>query len=164
MGLSGGVRFSRIVSREGLLSLLIARDVKVEVQAWVGTNSFPLKGKPPRSPLSTGLIPQSSYNFVPLRNQSYLLKKVPTQPTTLFSQAFRRVYSLGSLTTSLVQQCCLIAQFIFGRTYLFFRLPQLALGCKKLIPNHLKLILGRLQLSLASSKSFCAARSSSRTS
>ena len=101
MGFSGGVRFFRIVSGEGLLGLLVTRHVEVEVQVWVDISSFPLKGKPPRSPLSTGLIPQSSYNFVPLSNQSYLLMKIPTQPTTLLSQAFCRIYSLGSLLVTI---------------------------------------------------------------
>ena len=145
MGLSRDICLSRIVRRERLLCLLVTRDVEVEVQAWIDVSSPLLKSEPPRSLLSTGLVPQSPYNFIPLSHQIYLLMKVPTQSTALLSQAFRRVHSLGNLTTSPVQQRYLIALFIFGRTKLFFRFPQLALGCKKLIPNHLKLILGRLQ-------------------
>ena len=100
-GLTGSQRTPGIC--DVTLSLLIARDVKVEVQAGIGISSSPLKGKLPRNLLSTGLVPQSSYNFVLLSNQSYLLMEVPGQPTTLLSQAFRRVYNLGNLTTSPVQ-------------------------------------------------------------
>ena len=103
MDLSRGVLLSRIVIRKGFLSFLIARDVKVEVQAGIDISSFPLKGKPPRNPLSTGLVPQSFYNFIPMSNQSYLLMEVSTQPTALLRQALRRVYSLRNLTTSPVQ-------------------------------------------------------------
>ena len=115
VGLSRGIRFSRMVCGERLLCLLVTREVKVEIQTWINVSSLLLKSEPPRSPLGTGLVPQSSYNFLPLSNQSYLLMKVPTQSTTLLSQAFRRVYGLGSLTTSPVQQRCLIAHFIIGR-------------------------------------------------
>ena len=145
LGLNRGIRSSRMVCGERLLCLLVAREVEVEIQTWINVSSLLLKSKPPRSPLSIGLVPQSSNNFVPLSNQSYLLMKVPTQSTALLSQAFHRVQGLGSLTMSPVQQRYLIAQFIIGRKYLLFRLPQLVLGCNELIPNHLKLILRRLQ-------------------
>ena len=102
LGLNRGIRSSKMVCGERLLCLLVAREVEVEIQTWINVCSLLLKSKPPRSPLSTDLVPQSSYNFVPLSNQSYLLMKVPTQSTTLLSQAFRRVYGLGGLTTSLV--------------------------------------------------------------
>ena len=116
VALSMSAQFSKIISREGPLILLVAGKVKVEIQAGIGINSLLLKGKPPRNSLSTSLGPQSSYNFIPLSNQSYLLMKVPTQSTTLLNQAFRRVYGLGGLTTSPVQQHYLIAQFIIGCT------------------------------------------------
>ena len=116
VGLSRGIRFSRMVYEERLLCLLVAREVEIKIQIEVNVSSLLLKSEPPRSQLGTGLVPQSSYNFVPLSNQSYLLMKVPTQSTTLLSQAFGRVYGLGGLTTSPVQQRYLIAQFIIGCT------------------------------------------------
>ena len=85
VSLSRGIKFSRRICGERLLCLLIAREVEVEIQTWISVSSLLLKSEPPRSPLSTGLVPQSSYNFVPLSNQSYLLMKVPTQPVTLLS-------------------------------------------------------------------------------
>ena len=100
VSLSGGIRFSRIVYREGFLCLLLARDVEVEVQAWIGISNLSLKGKPPRGSLSTGLIPQSRYNFVPLNDQSLLPMKVPSQPMALLGQAFHRADIFGSLATS----------------------------------------------------------------
>ena len=116
VGLSRGIRFSRMVCGERLLCLLVAREVEVEIQTGVNVSSLLLKSEPPRSPLGTGLVTRSSYNFVQLSNQSYLLMKVPTQSTALLSQAFHRVYGLRGLTTSPVQQRYLIAQFIIGRT------------------------------------------------
>ena len=107
VGLSRGIRFSRMVCGERLLCLLVAMEVEVKIQTGVNVSSLLLKSEPPRSPLGTGLVPQSSYNFVPLSNQSYLQMKVPTQSTTHLIQAFRRVYSLGGLTTSSVQQAIL---------------------------------------------------------
>ena len=83
MALSRSARFSRLISREGPLILLVARKVEVEIQTRVNVSSLLLKGEPPRSPLGIGLVPQSSYNFIPLSNQSYLLMKVPTQSTAL---------------------------------------------------------------------------------
>ena len=116
VGLSRGIRFSRMVCGERLLCLLVDRKVEVEIQTWINVSNLLLKSEAPRSPLSTGLVPQSSYKFAPLSNQSYLLLKVPTQSTALLSQVFLLVYGLESLTTSPVQQRCLIVQFIIGRT------------------------------------------------
>ena len=144
VGLSRSIWSSRMICGEGFFHLLVARKVEIEGQAWVGISSLPLKGKPPRSPLSTILVPQSPYNFVPLSDQSYLLVNVPTQSTSLLSQAFRRAYSLRSLETSSVQQHCHTAKFVSSHTLLFLRTPQLTLGCKELIHGHLKLGLGRL--------------------
>ena len=115
-GLNRGIWSSRMVCGERLLYLLVPREVEVQIQIWINVSSLLLKSKPLRSPLSTGLVPQSSYNFVPLSNQSYLLMKVPTQSTALLSQAFRLVYGLGGLMTNPVQQRYLFAQFIIGRT------------------------------------------------
>ena len=65
-------------SQRKTFSLLVTREVEVEVQAWIYVSSLLLKSEPPRGLLSTGLVPQSPYNFIPLSNQSYLLMKVPT--------------------------------------------------------------------------------------
>ena len=97
--LNRGVWLSRTVGEKGLFCLLVTRDIKIEVQALVGISSLPLKGKPPKSPLSAGLIPQTLYGSVPLNNQSFLPLKVPSQPMALLGQAFNRAHSLGSFAT-----------------------------------------------------------------
>ena len=98
-GLSRGIWLSRTVGGKGLFRLLVTRDVKIEVQTQVGISRLPLKGKPSRSPLSAGLIPQTRYSSVPLNNQSFLPLKVSSQPMALLSQAFNKAYSLGSFET-----------------------------------------------------------------
>ena len=85
VGISWGVWLSRAVSGKGLFRLLVTRDIKVKVQAQVGISSLPLKGKPSRSLLGAGLIPQTRYSSVLLNNQSFLPLKVPSQPMALLS-------------------------------------------------------------------------------
>ena len=98
--LSRGVWLSRTVGGKGLFRLLVTRDIKVKVQARIDINNLPLESKPPRSPLSAGLIPQTRYGSVPLNNQSFLPLKVPSQPMALLGQVFNRAHRLGSFVMS----------------------------------------------------------------
>ena len=117
----GGVGFSmstllmRIIRRKRFLCLLIAWKVEVEVQVWVYVNGLLLKCEPPRGPLSTGLVPQSSNNFISLSNQSYLLIKVPAQSATLLIQLLHRVYSFEDLMMSHIQQRPSLRGFVTSR-------------------------------------------------
>ena len=143
-GLSKSVWLSRVVCGKGTFSLLITRDVEVKIQAWVGTSSPPLKGKPSRSPLSADLILKTRYSSVPLNNQSFLPLKVASQPMALLGQAFNRACSLGSFATGSIKQRRLITQLVSGSTQLFPSYSQLVLRRLQLIPDSLKVILGSL--------------------
>ena len=98
--LSWGGWLSRTVRGKGLFCLPVTRDIKVKVQARISISSLPLEIKPPRSPLSAGLVPQTRYGSVPLNNQSFLPLKLPSQPMALLGQAFNRAHSLGSFAPS----------------------------------------------------------------
>ena len=117
MGFSRSTRSLRIICRERLLCLLVTWNIEVEVQVWVDVNGLLLKSEPLRGPLSTGLVPQSSNNFVSLSNQSYLLMKVPAQSATLLIQPLHRVYSFRGLKTSHIQQRPNIRGFATSRVY-----------------------------------------------
>ena len=128
MGLNRSVWLSRAVCGKGPFCLLITRDIEVKIQARIGTGSFPLKGKPSRSPLSAGLVPQNRYSPVPLNNQSFLSLKVTSQPMALLGQAFNRACSLGRFATGSIKQRCFITQLISSSTQLFPSCSQLVLG------------------------------------
>ena len=112
-GLSRSAWLSRTVCGKGPFCLLIARDIEVKIQAQVGSASFPLKGKPSRSPLSAGLVPHNRYSPVPLNDQPL---KVTSQPMTLLGQAFNRACNLGHFATGSIKQHCFITQLVSSST------------------------------------------------
>ena len=78
-------RSTRLSGIRRFLRLFITWELKIEIQISVCVDGLPLKSEPPRSPLSTSLVPQLSDNLIPLGNHAVSLMEFCAQSTTLLA-------------------------------------------------------------------------------